>query len=134
MKSVNDNFKVYEMNEYDWWMSNSLDQARVDYMAHMGCDWEDMEDAQLMTSDELDSTFYWRNESRNIMDYCNWKCECGAMADGNCRWNGSSYGHYHGYLIGHVTMNLVGRITFKERLQEMVENGATSEIFATNEY
>ncbi len=126
--------RVYEMNDCDWWAANSLEQARDDYSKFTKCETDDIADAYELSDEELETKFFWRSESRNIQDYDNWKCECGATADSNCRWNGKSYEHHNGYPVGHVEMKLVGRITFKERLRELIAEGVESDMFATTEF
>lgn len=45
--------KIYRMNDCDWWVGESLDACKADYIEECG-DPESVEDARELTDEELD--------------------------------------------------------------------------------
>ena len=50
--------KIYQMNEYDWWVAHSLKEAVEDYKKITGCDDSDIEDARPLGKKEMKSLMY----------------------------------------------------------------------------
>lgn len=48
-------FRVYQLNDYEWWMARSLEDAIADWCSVTGCTTEDCDDARELTDAELDS-------------------------------------------------------------------------------
>ena len=128
-------FRVFEMNDCDWHVARSLEEAKESYLGQVCNDDENVREARELTEAELDKLHYWDSESRDPMDFDHWRCECGAKADGNCRWNGKAYEHHHGYPVGHVVMKNISRRTFREELAKRIAEGLKApEMFATTEW
>jgi len=130
--------KIFRLNENDWYLANSMDDAIACAMKETGCerfDVYDLEYAHELTEEELDkNTFCDRGPEEDVMTFGNWRCECGAIADGNCRWNGAAYEHPHPYPMGHVLMKDTTVRTFREELAARLAAGITApEIFACAE-
>jgi len=128
--------KVFCMNEFHWWAAPDLETAIKDYARFIGTEEEEIledDEPYELSEEQLDSTYYWTGESRDLLDFENWEDEHGNKADFNCRWNGQAYSRHAGYPLGHVQMKCVGRITFRERLSEIINNNYGSDIFATTE-
>lgn len=51
-------WRVYRMDEYDWWVARSLDEAKASYKHRTGVDDECIEDARELTDDELDTLHF----------------------------------------------------------------------------
>jgi hypothetical protein len=123
------------MNDCDWWLARSPEEAIKDFLLHIGEVDDSDEVAETLTTEEMDRLQFWDTADQNEQSYEHWKCECGAMADGNCRWNGHAYEHCHGYPIGHVQMTNIHRRSFDEELTKRIDGGITSpEMFATAEF
>jgi len=124
--SNQETWKVFRLNDCDWWLARSLVEAVEDAMKVYGADEADMvEDARELSDEELDKTTF-RLEA--------WECECGAPLNkvgADFRWNGSAWEHHHGYPIGHVAMRK--EISFREELTRRIKAGARTEPFASTE-
>lgn len=128
-------FRVFEMNDCDWHVARSLEEAKASYLGQVCDDDENVREARELTEAELDKLTYWDSESRDPESFEHWRCECGAQADGNCRWNGQAYEHHHGYPAGHVVMKNISRRTFREELAKRIADGLDKpESFATTEF
>lgn len=46
--------KVFQMNDCDWWLAPSLDEAKADYIREMGASPEELEDAFELDDTALD--------------------------------------------------------------------------------
>lgn len=127
---------IYRLNDIEWWMAHSLEEAIATAMEDTGCSREEVYDGDYpdaLGAAELDALkFCDREPSEDEMTFANWRCECGAIADGNCRWNGDAYEHSHGQ-AGHVVMKDTTVRTFREELAERIAAGSGPEIFASNE-
>lgn len=128
--------KIWQMNDCDWWMAETRELAVADYAKWLGIPIEEewTADVREMTDAELDRFTYTDDaESYRVTDFHHWQCECGAMADNLCRWNGYAYEHHHGYPIGHVLMRNIHQRSFRAELARRITAGATSEHFLTTE-
>lgn len=56
-------FRVYRMNDSEWWMARSLDEAREAYHACYGTDEHDTADARELTDEELDRLTFTDDEA-----------------------------------------------------------------------
>ncbi len=126
--------RVFEMNDCDWYFARSLQDAKNQYQSDVGCDECDMEEARELTDAELDTLQYWDDEERDESNPRHWQCECGAMADGHCRWTGEVWQHHHGYPVGHVDMVNIHKRTFRQQLEKLIAAGTHPGMFATTEY
>jgi hypothetical protein len=133
MKTENETWAIYRMSDCDWWLARSPEEAIEDFVNHTGE--PDDFGAETLTTGEMNKLQFWDTEDQNELNFEHWKCECGAMADANCRWDGYAYEHCHGYPIMHVQMTNIHRRSFAEELARRVERGVTSpEMFATTEF
>jgi hypothetical protein len=141
-ETAGSSFKVYRMNECDWWLARNIDEAIADYIAMSCSDAEEArmmtEEARELTEEELDSLKFFDEEALNDKrDPRSWKCECGAMCseiDPAWRWNGRQWEHHHGYPIGHeIAVNIHMR-SFREELARRIAAGVSApEQFASTE-
>lgn len=93
------------------------------------------EDAHELSEVELERLTFWDSDNRDEYSQEHWQCECGAMADAHCRWNGNVWQHHHGYPIGHVDMKNIHKRTFREELTRRIAAGIDRpDVFATTEY
>lgn len=136
--SATGQWSVYEMNDIDWVVARTLEEAREFYEGETGCDSDDMEDAKVVSPDELGRLTYrddidmdtqedWLHPER-------WVCECGKVGDGSgdFRWAGGWFEHHHGYPVGHVPMKRRFSRSFAEQLRAVVQGGiAEPQMFAT---
>lgn len=131
------------MNDYEWWLAESPEQATESFKSHYGvkddselADYGCYETPILLGDSVLDTLFYVDEEYKKGPEYMEqWLCECGAKADGNCRWNGRAYEHHHPYPVGHVRMRNIYRRSFREELKKRTDAGVTSpEMFASSEF
>jgi hypothetical protein len=128
-------FWVFELNDCEWYTARNLEEAKSHYLLTISDDEENVRDARALTDEEMDRLVFWSSESRDPMDFDHWRCDCGAKADGTCRWNGTAYEHPHEYPVGHLLMKNVDRMTFRERLAQLVADGQSKpEFFATTEW
>lgn len=133
MKTETKQFRIYKINDCDWWMATSLEDAVKGALSQH----EDaiIEDPAELTDADMDTLQFWDDENRDEADMSHWQCECGAMADVNCRWNGRAYEHHHGYPIGHVEMNNIHRRSFREEMERIIASGGgRNRFFASTEY
>jgi hypothetical protein len=56
-------YRVYRMNDSEWWMARSLDEARTAYCACYGTEFSDTADARELTDDELKCLMFIDDES-----------------------------------------------------------------------
>jgi len=125
-------FSVFHMNDCDWWIARSLEEAIADYTRECGPD--NIDDAHALSEADLDRLQY-IEEGHDPSDPSQWKCECGAVGDSNCRWNGLYWEHHHGYPIGHVAMTCTTKRSFREELALQIAKGIEQpRMFATTEY
>lgn len=129
--------KIWQMNDCDWWLANTAREATASLLETYGMTLDDVsEDTPRELSDaDLARLTFWDDENRDPQDFSHWKCECGAVADANCRWNGSAYEHHHGYPVGHVLMKNIHARSFGEELARQLTSGDTRpRLFASTEY
>ncbi len=128
--------KVFEMNDCDWWLAGTAQEAMEDMCRTYGLREMDSEGSspRELTDEELDKLIFWDTEDKNESNMEHWKCDCGAMADIECRWTGTEYQHHHGYPAGHIPMKNIHRRTFREELNRRIEAGVSKpECFACTE-
>ena len=54
----NQSWRVFRMDDYDWWIARSLEEAKASYKNEVGVDDKDIEDARELTEEELDRLHY----------------------------------------------------------------------------
>lgn len=127
-------WKIFQMNEFDWWVARSMEEARESYQSETGADPELFEGARELNASEM-ANLTIKDDGHNPLDWSQWQCECGAVGDSNCRWNGFAYEHPHPYPIGHVEMKCMTRRSYAEELERMIADGAVKVgLFATTEF
>lgn len=127
---------IWKLNDQEYYIAKTLEDAKAAFVELYG-DEQGIENPRELAEEELDKLQFLRADPTTYdeLDFNNWKCECGAIADNNCRWNGFQYEHHHGYPVGHVPMKNIAVCTFREELNEQIKNGVTkAELFATTEF
>ncbi|WP_009960127.1 hypothetical protein [Verrucomicrobium spinosum] len=128
--------KLFAINDYEVWMGPSK-EAVLEGLKSEYVELEDLvfEDGVKELSDEaLDRLMFNDSDDRDYTGFHHWQCECGAMADARCRWNGQAYEHPHPYPVGHVLMKNIHRRPFREELARLVASGAGVQMFSSTEY
>lgn len=131
MENTDRPLKIFAMNDCDWWCHYSLEEAIEHFLHETGLDRDEVEDAHELDEEALERLIYWDSENTDPSAHEHWQCPvCGSMADVSCRWNGSAYEHPHPYPLGHVPMDNIHKLTFREVLARMTGPGffATTEI------
>jgi hypothetical protein len=124
---------VYKLNDCDWWLAPSLEEACIAALIEYGGDNEMIDGAYQLSDAQLDKAMF------RLGDGDEWECECGLKVQGgdarccqaDMRWNGSAWEHHHEYPVGHVAMR--NKITFREELARRVKAGPEIEMFASTE-
>jgi hypothetical protein len=124
--TATDQWRVYAVGDCDWWMGRNADEVRDAVIGYYG----DTEDEPIeMTAEEM-------QQKRYVLDYGEIACECGEKLDElSASWRNEgamTWGHYHGYPIGHVTVR--GVISFAEELERRIKAGPKVELFASTEF
>lgn len=131
-------WRVFKINDCDWWMACTLEQACDGYRDEYGVDGIDVnpdDPPRVMTVEELDKLTFIDREKYDPMEPGQWECLCGCgerctLAD---RWSGHAYEHSHGYPAGHCETRNIHKRTFAEELARRIAAGPRVELFATTE-
>lgn len=141
--------KIYQMNDCEWWMAESEEDAIRDIALHYGSGYgtdkaELVRDGYLnedcpreLTAQEMETLFYVNEEYKKGPEPMeHWVCNvCGQKANPECRWNGRAWEHHHGYPVGHVEMSNVHRRSFNRELADRILRGVNKpEMFASTEF
>lgn len=128
--------KIYRLNDYEWWLASSLQEAIEDRRRIIGND-EDVYEPAELTAVELDSLFF-VDDSHDSQEPSQWRCACGAIAriDKNWLWNGERWQHSHPEQpAGVLPAANIHRRTFRQQLAlELVKDSKNPRLFATTEY
>lgn len=139
--------KIYQMNECEWWLANSPEEAIAamtkDYgKAHVE---EALKDGEIepreLTDEELDrkvfcdeGAFYAHNGDPKMFQ-CP-KCKCAPVLNKEWRWDGKDWTHDHEGdsrgLIGWVRANNIMKRSYREQLA-MEKDDGIARMFATTE-
>jgi hypothetical protein len=145
-------WRVWEVNDMpEWVLARTREEAVLGYLRFYGNEVGQMIDVKAWC-DDADSGLYeleeitaldaeamerhkfceeeWDGKPEN---YIHWQCECGAMADNTCRWNGLFWEHHHPYPVGHVPMKNIHVRSFREELERRIAEGPRCEQFASSE-
>lgn len=128
-------WRVYRVNDCDWYVARSLEEAIACAVKVTELAREDVVDQpRELTDAELTRFDFIDDPDADEMHYANWRCpSCGAKANASCRWNGAAYEHPHGQ-AGHVPMVPTFKRSFLDELTQRVEAGLSEpEMFATTE-
>lgn len=127
-------WKIFAMNDCDWWLSRSEAEAIETYQQHINDEGGDFGIVTELNQEDL-NRLQFIDEGHDLMEPSQWQCECGEKGDAMCRWNGFAYEHHHGYPIGHVMMECSTKRSFQEELSRRVKEGIENPtIFASTEY
>lgn len=59
MKKTSDDWHIYQLNDSDWWLARTLDEAKADALVYFGQDTEMITpDAHQLSARELDTLMY----------------------------------------------------------------------------
>lgn len=131
---------VFALNDCDWWIATSLTEAIVDALRNSygmkvgdnptkeelrAFDGAELSEPRQLTDEEM-NRLQFVDEGHNPQDPKQWKCECGAVGDCGCRWNGMEYEHHHGYPTGHVAMSCTTKRSFRDQLARRIAEGIES--------
>lgn len=124
-------WRVFRMNDCDWYLARSLEEARAVAFRDYG-DLELIEEARELTEEELDRVKF-RLENWECAEGCEFRIagDGKGCASPDARWNGAAWEHHHGYPIGHVAMRK--EISFREALAREVKTNPRAGLFASTE-
>lgn len=149
MNANKDDWKIWDSGD-DTWLARTKHEAIIACLTHYGYPVPDVvtesslrelgeeeglydyDEVEPLSEESLDQRRMWSSENMEPTALEHWQCECGAMADLGCRWNGSAYEHHHPYPVGHVLMKNIHHRTFRERLAECIAEGPKAEMFSSS--
>lgn len=144
-------WKVWEINDYDTWLGRNRLEVLESVFRYYGWTLPDvvteetlgaigeaeglfeLEFVQVLSEAEMDRRRIWLDGNTDPYALEHWQCECGAMADNTCRWNGDAWEHHHGYPVGHVQMKNIHHLTFREHLAQRLVEGPEVSVFSSSE-
>lgn len=131
-KYMTETWKIFKINDCDWYVARSLDEATAAALKDY-----DGDESMLEEPHELSETEMAEKQFR-IGEEDDWECSCGfrynSQTDaGNpeVRFDGDRYEHSHGYPIGHIPMRRT--ISFTEQLKRYVSGDPVVGLFASTE-
>jgi len=127
-------WRVFEMNDYDWMVARSPEEAANAYREITGCDYPEDGEEPIELGDKSLDRLQFADDGHNAKDWTQWVCECGAVGDANCRYVDGRYEHHHCYPMGHVAMTCTTKRSFRDELARRVAAGLSSpQFFASTE-
>jgi hypothetical protein len=135
--------KVYRINDYEWWLANSLEEAIADVRQIYGKDFvhEQLDNPRECTNEEMDRLKYCDDGAMYGEDGSVERWECPLCHNKprltrEWKWDGEKWEHDHAGRSEHVKLwmpceNTMVR-TFREELQRTKDDGKPR-MFATSE-
>lgn len=131
--------KIYRMNDCDWFVARSLEEAKESCLMEYDGEPDSVEDARELTDEEMNTLQFWLDEDNHHRgDLCHWKCHCGYQSTyptKENRWNSKEWQHWHEESGTFVPMKNTSQISFVEELgKHLAEGRPIPGLFASTEH